>query len=368
MKYLLMVAGCIGLGLAQVGFAGTPTFEWVELEGALGFPSDVSANYVAGQINDHPILWDLHTGAIVQDLAGLVGTQGSIFLAVNDLGAVTGNVANTPFVWSQANGLTILPATFQPSDINNAGIVVGRIGSFPAQWDSVNGVQQLSTTNGNAGTINEAGIIGGQVGGLAAVWIGGVETLVPFAGPPAFSFVTDIDENGIAIGKYNSTITYQWDVNSSADAVPFSLPIYVSSGGMPRGLNTNGAITVGGTDPNTTLPNGALMVPGEGWISLNSGVVPSDGTIVDITSINEEGWFAYFSFGGDYVARRADPCPNVDNTDGTGVVGLADLSLVLFHFGDTGAPGIPGDVDLDGDVDLADLSAVLFAFGTIPGC
>jgi hypothetical protein len=44
----------------------------------------------------------------------------------------------------------------------------------------------------------------------------------------------------------------------------------------------------------------------------------------------------------------------------------ADLLIVLFNFGNTGDPGIPGDANCDGNVDDADLLDVLFAFGS--GC
>jgi len=57
------------------------------------------------------------------------------------------------------------------------------------------------------------------------------------------------------------------------------------------------------------------------------------------------------------------PNPDVDNS---GCVDDADLLIVLFNFGNTGDPGIPGDANCDGNVDDADLLDVLFAFGS--GC
>lgn len=56
------------------------------------------------------------------------------------------------------------------------------------------------------------------------------------------------------------------------------------------------------------------------------------------------------------------PCPW--DLDGNGAVDLGDVNVVLFNFGDTGAPGIPGDGDGNGTVDLGDLNGVLFNFGT----
>jgi hypothetical protein len=48
-----------------------------------------------------------------------------------------------------------------------------------------------------------------------------------------------------------------------------------------------------------------------------------------------------------------------------GQVGLADLTLLLFFFGQTSEPGDGSDIDLDGDIDLQDLQALLFNFGDI---
>lgn len=55
------------------------------------------------------------------------------------------------------------------------------------------------------------------------------------------------------------------------------------------------------------------------------------------------------------------PCPG--DLDGDHAVALADLSVLLAHFGDGAAAAAEGDLDGDGDVDLADLAAILADFG-----
>src|SRR5262249_42677324 len=56
------------------------------------------------------------------------------------------------------------------------------------------------------------------------------------------------------------------------------------------------------------------------------------------------------------------PCPGDLNADGQ--ISLADLTVLLSHFGATsGATTDQGDMDADGDVDIADLSAFLSRFG-----
>jgi hypothetical protein len=57
----------------------------------------------------------------------------------------------------------------------------------------------------------------------------------------------------------------------------------------------------------------------------------------------------------------ATPCPA--DIDASGHVDLADLAILLSHFGETNATG-PSDVNSDGRVDLADLAILLSNFGT----
>jgi hypothetical protein len=49
--------------------------------------------------------------------------------------------------------------------------------------------------------------------------------------------------------------------------------------------------------------------------------------------------------------------------DGDGSVGLPDLSVLLAHFGSTGASAADGDSDGDEDVDIRDLTLLLADFG-----
>ena len=53
--------------------------------------------------------------------------------------------------------------------------------------------------------------------------------------------------------------------------------------------------------------------------------------------------------------------------DGDGVVGLADLQILLANYGSTGVGPDEGDFDGDGDVDLADLQLLLSVYGTTCG-
>ncbi|MCA9292669.1 MAG: right-handed parallel beta-helix repeat-containing protein [Phycisphaerales bacterium] len=69
-------------------------------------------------------------------------------------------------------------------------------------------------------------------------------------------------------------------------------------------------------------------------------------------------------FSACIAAEAGASCPG--DTNGDNVCDLADLTNVLFGFGQSGAPYANGDVNGDGVTDLADISDVLFAFGS--GC
>ncbi|MCA9292925.1 MAG: hypothetical protein KDA20_03835 [Phycisphaerales bacterium] len=97
------------------------------------------------------------------------------------------------------------------------------------------------------------------------------------------------------------------------------------------------------------------------------GVQITDDSIVRVTFTvvggpggpgGDGGGIGNYAFDNAAVDAVVAPCP--EDLDGSGVVDLGDLSVVLFNFGLLGGPG---DVTGDGLVDLADLSAVLFAFG-----
>jgi hypothetical protein len=67
--------------------------------------------------------------------------------------------------------------------------------------------------------------------------------------------------------------------------------------------------------------------------------------------------------GFDSSVCNGQPCPG--DLDGDNVVGLADLAVLLSHFGTVGGAD-PEDGDLNGDqnVDLSDLAILLSNFGT----
>lgn len=93
--------------------------------------------------------------------------------------------------------------------------------------------------------------------------------------------------------------------------------------------------------------------------------VPASATLRIRFAVSDFNPGAVVEGGLDAVeVRRLVPCGCPGDLDGDGVVGLADLTILLANFGTPGGanPG-DGDLDGDGDVDLTDLTLFLAAFG-----
>lgn len=59
------------------------------------------------------------------------------------------------------------------------------------------------------------------------------------------------------------------------------------------------------------------------------------------------------------------PVPCLGDANGDGVVGLADLAVVISNWTNVGAPRIPGDLDEDGEVALGDIAQIIQAWDTV---
>jgi hypothetical protein len=69
------------------------------------------------------------------------------------------------------------------------------------------------------------------------------------------------------------------------------------------------------------------------------------------------------SYGSTHPLFPTGGPPCLGDLDGDGTVNLADLALLLAHFGGAGGQS-DGDIDGDGDIDLADLATLLSNFGS----
>ena len=87
-----------------------------------------------------------------------------------------------------------------------------------------------------------------------------------------------------------------------------------------------------------------------------------EGTIgqVDASQMSGEDFTLTGGFWVDVIVPP-EPCPG--DLDGDNAVGLADLQILLAHYGDTAAEYADGDLNGDGDVNLVDLQALLTHYG-----
>jgi len=139
------------------------------------------------------------------------------------------------------------------------------------------------------------------------------------------------------------------------------------------------AIDLGGPAPDQydrITGNSPVVLDGALLVGLVDGYLPPYGSQFPIVTCGSRtGTFADIvapALGGDdrwrvhYTANSATLVVTCDfDLDGDFAVGLADLTVLLAHFGMTsGALERDGDLDSDGDVDLQDLADLLSRFGT----
>ena len=114
-------------------------------------------------------------------------------------------------------------------------------------------------------------------------------------------------------------------------------------------------------------------------VRLTGGFVPSLGDSFSIVGYSAHsgqfnpvylptlpnGWEWNLSYGTNAVTITVvEPSECHGDLDGDNDVDLADLQILLAHYGQTGTTYDDGDLDEDGDVDLADLQVMLTVYGT----
>lgn len=70
-----------------------------------------------------------------------------------------------------------------------------------------------------------------------------------------------------------------------------------------------------------------------------------------------------YTLTGGFWAGASPSAPCYGDLNNDRIVDLADLVLLLSHYGDTGAPPEHGDLNGDGIIDLSDLVGELSAYG-----
>ena len=102
---------------------------------------------------------------------------------------------------------------------------------------------------------------------------------------------------------------------------------------------------------------------------LYAGILPAGFTLNNATAIDDQGDIAgYGTDAADHTNQAFviyAPTPGDANLDGR--VDVNDLTIVLSHFGQTGATWAQGEFTGDGKVDVNDLTIVLSHFGQTVG-
>ncbi|MCA9292434.1 MAG: hypothetical protein KDA20_01325 [Phycisphaerales bacterium] len=254
-------------------------------------------------------------------------------------------------------------------------------------------VQLYSLTIRNNGAdavpIASAGINKRVQANTPCYFMGDINSRVAESGATLVTFIWDIDEDGIydlagpiastqfvSNGVYPVTlritdsnameafdtidVTVHGATTTLSDVTPpqgeqgQTVPVTITGANL-KNVASASEFLVSGSDVifvGTPTPNGlGTQVTG---LSVQVGASAATG-LRTISVSNADGSAAWA--GSFEVLAATGGCPDLD---GSGVVDLGDLTLVLFNFGTAGPDG---DTNGDNIVDLTDLSNVLFSFG-----
>lgn len=225
--------------------------------------------------------------------------------------------------------------------------------------------------------LNNAGVLAGTVNDLEARKpLGFIRdaagNFTKFAVNPTtiFTEVEGINNAGVVIGNFSILNNFTQGFVRTPDGTITLLPNPVQIGGQTvftifySAINDAG-VTVGTFQDSNPTPGffGFVRDPQGNFTLVQNPATPASG---GLTGINNHGTVtaSFGSGGGLPRGFVAELCPTDANRDGA--VSLADLSILLAHFGISDATSIEeGDTDLDGNVDLTDLANLLANFGQV---
>ncbi len=391
--------------------------------------NEVVGRYFPASGSDAAI-WSLsggnYTRTAIPSLDGS-GDEG-IGNAINDYGTVAGQSSapsgtyNQAFLWTPAiaNGTTGtmtdvaakmpgITAASRLMAINGAGQAVGYgnggSGAGACYWDGTSATTTLIPLPAGASSaftlgagINNAGLVAGteypSSGYQAIIWRPGDASTTNINGPinaalvPAgtcASVAVAVNNDNQVVGYYTKgTLTdYGYLYNNSGNVVDLGNLGYAGGGSLSgtsaMAINDQGCVVGSSlTSGSTGAQHAFLWTPAANngttgsMIDLNSqlvnsAAVPSGYYLDAATGINNAGSICGYMYNG--TAYRAfallATLPGDANLDGR--VDVNDLTIVLSHFGQTGAAWAQGEFTGDGKVDVNDLTIVLANFGQSGG-
>jgi len=270
--------------------------------------------------------------------------------------------------------------------------VPGAGGAQINTWSPTDGVVALPKTPGRSARGNGADLDGDVVVGWEdlngpwqpAAWRDGERIILVASLARGEARATTADGDTIVGAAYNPAVAttsgaiWRWDGDSYETQYVGTLPGTAPNSGSCwlESISDDGQIAVGFNQytfspgaavdgvvwtPSTGLVKDVdflaslgLAVPAGADIRGMSVVSPDGNVIVGYMFVPAEGAFQSFVI-------RLSACPA--DVDGDGVVGFADLNLLLGSYNSAGW-GLVGDIDGDGDVDFADLNQLLGAYNS----
>jgi probable HAF family extracellular repeat protein len=328
---------------------------------------------------------------------------GSIAEAVNDVGHVAGVssslfdiYASEAFFWSPESGmigLGDLPGGAYWSwgrGINDLGQVVGTsrqaLGQEAFIWNAQDGMRGLGDLpgeefNSSAYDINNHGqVVGWSVSqevpfGEAFIWdaLNGMRPLGPIPGGGFCYGAVAINDNGVVLGTAftsNGEEPVLWSESEGFRLLGLA-PDTGRAGG--RALNDHNVVVGYGRDdegPSPGWPRAFVWDERHGMRLIDPLIDPCADPfylpLAGATGINSAGQITALPLYPDEAVLLTPYLPG--DLDDDGDVDVADLGVLLAHFGSSAGAGYAeGDVQgCDADVDLHDLTVLLSNFGQTP--
>ncbi len=293
----------------------------------------------------------------------------------DDGGQFVANQGGTVYVWNgttyATTGNSNLSGT-SPYGVSGGGLVFGANDASTQSWaydlDTGKYYSFAPGTNSWANGANAAGYVVGSNSGAGYVWqesnqsystIGGLESANGISSNSQYIAGETTGGNAAAFSLSGSQISTYW----SGEAT------FVNQSGLVVG--DTGSADVGGTNGYTGRAMAHFTNYDGQTVDLTTAYAPAGVTFNFAAGVNDAGQILVWSgvglsddgVGTSYLLTPA--LPGDANLDGR--VDVNDLTIVLSHFGQTGASWGTGDFVGDGTVDVNDLTIILSHFGQTAG-
>lgn len=328
--------------LSVTATVGSPSYQWYKDGAALSDGGNVSGSTTATLSITDALLGNAGTYhcEVTNGATGCVRTSDAATVTVGLCGLVTTLVRNDTVPTSGAD-----LASFDRNATHHTFDLIIDTAGYPADWTASEfALDVVAPAQGQIWHASDETNFGPPLENLDVPFLGAASTdtraFDTFVSPPQSPFFTS--PSLASPGGLVSTTTKIRGISGQGNEIPLA---WFDTLSIPAGVNFVGArITFETFGPGTisTDPGGELFATISGR---TASVVDFDG--------EPFAFSLYFTAGAD--------CPA--DLNGDGQVDLADLSILLTHFGSSGGPA-DGDLNGDGNVDLADLSILLVDFGS----